>query len=256
MSWLENLERDQAAGTKRIAALLDPDDLPSGREWFRFLDRLQNSAITDVFIGGSLLIKQNVADIIQSVRDRFDGPITIFPGAPDQVVKGADALLFLSLISGRNADLLIGRHVEAAMRIRKLNLEVVPTGYMLIGDGPLTTAAYMSNSLPIPYAKKEITVATAVAGEMLGLGALFLDAGSGAQQCISPSTIRAVRDAVQCPIIVGGGINDAAGIQAAWQAGCDLVVIGDAIENRPSQLDWLPHPEAFSVQTNPAEKRL
>jgi putative glycerol-1-phosphate prenyltransferase len=91
---------------------------------------------------------------------------------------------------------------------------------------------------------------------MLGLGALFLDAGSGAQQCISPSTIRAVRDAVQCPIIVGGGINDAGDIQAAWQAGSDLVVIGHAIESRPFQLDWLPHPEAFSGQTNPAEKRL
>mgnify|MGYP001181125922 CR=1 FL=1 len=256
MSWIENLTADQALGKKRLAALLDPDDLPTGREWLRFLDRLQQSTITDVFIGGSLLTKHNVADIIQTVRERFNGPITIFPGSPDQVVKGADALLFLSLISGRNPDLLIGRHVEAAMRIRRLNLEIVPTGYMLIGDGPLTTAAYMSNSLPIPSAKKEITVATAVAGEMLGLGALFLDAGSGAQQCISPSTIRAVRDAVQCPIIVGGGINDAAGIQAAWQAGCDLVVIGDAIENRPSQLDWLPHPEAFSVQTNPAEKRL
>ncbi len=147
MSWLENLERDQTAGNKRLAALLDPDDLPSGREWLRFLDRLQNSAVTDVFIGGSLLIKQNVADIIQSVRDRFDGPITIFPGAPDQVVKGADALLFLSLISGRNPDLLIGRHVEAAMRIRRLGLEVVPTGYMLFGDGPLTTASYMSQTM-------------------------------------------------------------------------------------------------------------
>ena len=256
MSWIENLAADQALGKKRLAALIDPDDLPTGREWLRFLDGLQQSVVTDVFIGGSLLIKHNVVDIIQTVRERFDGPITIFPGSPDQVVKGADALLFLSLISGRNPDLLIGRHVEVAMRIRKLDLEVVPTGYMLIGDGPLTTAAYMSNSLPIPTAKKEITVATAVAGEMLVLGALFLDAGSGAQQCISPSTIRAVRDAVQCPIIVGGGINDAAGIQAAWQAGSDLVVIGNAIERRPFQLDWLPHPEAFRVQTNPAEKRL
>ena len=256
MSWIENLAADQALGKKRLAALIDPDDHPTGREWLRFLNGLQKSVVTDVFIGGSLLIKHNVVDIIQTVRERFDGPITIFPGSPDQVVKGADALLFLSLISGRHPDLLIGRHVEVAMRIRKLDLEVVPTGYMLIGDGPLTTAAYMSNSLPIPSAKKEITVATAVAGEMLGLGALFLDAGSGAQQCISPSTIRAVRDAVQCPIIVGGGINDAAGIQAAWQAGSDLVVIGHAIESRPFQLDWLPHPEAFSVQSNPTEKRL
>jgi len=107
MTWLENLEHDQTLGKKRLAALLDPDDLPSGREWLRFLDRLQNSTVTDIFIGGSLLIKQNVGDIIQTVRERFDGPITIFPGAPDQVVKGADALLFLSLISGATRTCLL-----------------------------------------------------------------------------------------------------------------------------------------------------
>lgn len=249
MSWLENLERDQAAGTKRLAALLDPDDLPSGREWLRFLDRLQNSAITDVFIGGSLLIKQNVADIIQSVRDRFNGPITIFPGAPDQVVKGADALLFLSLISGRNADLLIGRHVEAAMRIRRLGIEIVPTGYMLFGDGQLTTAAYMSQTMPIPLNKPEIAAATAVAGEMLGLRVLFADAGSGANQSVTASIIAGIKENTSCPLIVGGGFNDAASVIAAWNAGADLVVIGNAIEVQPNDLTWLPNPNGHSQAT-------
>jgi phosphoglycerol geranylgeranyltransferase len=246
MTWLENLEHDQTLGKKRLAALLDPDDLPSGREWLRFLDRLQNSTVTDIFIGGSLLIKQNVGDIIQTIRERFDGPITIFPGAPDQVVKGADALLFLSLISGRNPDLLIGRHVEAAMQIRRMGLEIVPTGYMLFGNGPLTTAAYMSQTLPIPLNKPEIAAATAVAGEMLGLRVLFTDAGSGASQSVTASIMAGIRENTSCPLIVGGGFNDAASIQAAWNAGADLVVIGNAIEKQPNDLSWLPDPNAFS----------
>ena len=246
MTWLENLEHDQTLGKKRLAALLDPDDLPSGREWLRFLDRLQNSTVTDIFIGGSLLIKQNVGDIIQTVRERFDGPITIFPGAPDQVVKGADALLFLSLISGRNPDLLIGRHVEAAMRIRRMGLEIVPTGYMLFGNGPLTTAAFMSQTLPIPLNKPEIAAATAVAGEMLGLRVLFTDAGSGASQSVTASIMAGIRENTSCPLIVGGGFNDAASIRAAWNAGADLVVIGNAIEKQPNDLSWLPDPNDFS----------
>lgn len=251
MTWLENLEHDQTLGKKRLAALLDPDDLPSGREWLRFLDRLQNSAVTDIFIGGSLLIKQNVGDIIQTVRDRFDGPITIFPGAPDQVVKGADALLFLSLISGRNPALLIGRHVEAAMRIRRMELEIVPTGYMLFGDGPLTTAAYMSQTLPIPLNKPDIASATAVAGEMLGLRVLFADAGSGASQAVTASIIAGIRENTTCPLIVGGGFNDAASVEAAWNSGANLVVIGNAIEKQPNDLSWLPDPKNFSKASRP-----
>lgn len=256
MSWLHELRNDQHDGRKRLAALLDPDDLPTGRDWTRFVDGLNASPITDIFVGGSLLTARNVKDVLHSLRAHYEGRITLFPGSPEQVTPGADAVLLLSLISGRNADLLIGRHVESCMRIREMGMDIVPTGYMLIGDGPLTTAAYMSNCLPIPSAKKEIAVATAVAGEMLGLGALFMDAGSGAQQRVSPSTIQAVRDAVRCPLIVGGGIGDAAGIQAAWHAGADLVVVGQAIEHRPFQLDWLPHPEVFSAHANPAEEQL
>lgn len=254
MSWLQDLKQDQQEGRKRLAALLDPDDLPTGRDWTRFIKGLSESPITDIFIGGSLLTSRNVKDILQSLRAHYDGRVTLFPGSPEQVTPGADAVLFLSLISSRNPDLLIGRHVESGMRIREMGMDVVPTGYMLIGDGPLTTAAYMSNSLPIPSAKKEIAVATAVAGEMLGLQAIFMDAGSGANQCISPSTIHAVRNAVRCPIIVGGGIRDAAGVEAAWQAGADLVVIGQAIESRPFQLEWIPQPESFRAQAKEARK--
>ena len=192
-----------------------------------------------------MLIRNNVSDMMQSIRERFSGKITIFPGSPDQVISGADAVLFLSLISGRNPDLLIGRHVESAMRIRRLRIETIPTGYLLIGDGPLTTAAYMSQTIPIPTSKPEIAVATAVAGEMLGLRVMFVDAGSGASQPVPLKTIASIRNQTTCPLIVGGGLNDAPSIEAAWQAGADLVVIGSAIENKPEDLNWLPNPAAF-----------
>ena len=246
MSWLAEIKQNSTDGRKRLAVLLDPDDLPVGRNWHAFIDRLEASPVTDLFIGGSLLMRKSVTEIMSGIRERFTGHITIFPGAPDQVVAGADTVLFLSVISGRNADLLIGRHVESAMRIRKLQLETVPTGYILMGDGPLTTAAYMSQSLPIPSNKPEIAVATAVAGEMLGLQVMFLDAGSGAQRPIPLAAISAIHAHVDCPIIVGGGINDAPYIEAAWQAGADCVVVGSAIENRPNDLSWLPHPGNFS----------
>ena len=245
MTWLEQLQSDSLNGTKRLATLLDPDDLPSGRAWHALIDRIEASPVTDIFIGGSLLIRNNVSDMMQSIRERFSGKITIFPGSPDQVISGADAVLFLSLISGRNPDLLIGRHVESAMRIRRLRIETIPTGYLLIGDGPLTTAAYMSQTIPIPSSKPEIAVATAVAGEMLGLRVMFVDAGSGASQPVPLTASASIRNQTTCPLIVGGGLNDAPSIEAAWQAGADLVVIGSAIENKPEDLNWLPNPAAF-----------
>ena len=228
-----------------FAALLDPDDLPVGRDWVRFLDALEASPITDIFIGGSLLNRRQVKDVLHPLRDRFQNRLTIFPGSPDQVTAGADNVLFLSLISGRNPDFLIGRHVESAMRIRQMGMEVVPTGYILVGDGPLTTAAYISQTSPIPSQKPQIVAATAVAGEMLGLKLLFLDAGSGAGESVPVAVISAVRTSTFVPLIVGGGIRDAAGIQAAWHAGADLVVIGQAIEQRPNDLSWLPDPKDY-----------
>ena len=255
MSWLDSLIATRAHGGKRLAALLDPDDLPVGREWLKFIERLKQSPITDIFIGGSLLNRRNVKDVIQPLQQNFNGNIVLFPGAPDQVAPGADAVLFLSLISGRNPDFLIGRHVESAMRIRRMGMETIPTGYMLVGDGPLTTAAYMSQTTPIPSRKPEIVAATAVAGEMLGLRALFLDAGSGAGQSVPVSAIAAVREQTDCPLLVGGGIRDAAGVEAAWNAGADLVVIGQAIEERPQDLSWLPRlpkpQKENSSDTNP-----
>ncbi len=245
MTWFDQIRN----GQKRLACLIDPDDLPTGRAWGTFLDRLEASPVTDVFIGGSLLTQRNVGSMMGAIRDRFSGPIVLFPGSPDQVVAGADAVLFLSLISGRNADYLIGRHVESGMRIRRLGMEVIPTGYLLVGDGPLTTASYISHSLPIPASKPGIVAATAVAGEMLGLRAMYLDAGSGAGHPVPLAAIEQVREHTAAPIIVGGGLNDAASIRAAWAAGADVAVVGTAIERKPEDLAWLPDP--VSASSNP-----
>ena len=251
MTWFTDLMAARSSDQKRLACLIDPDDLPSGRAWGTFLDQLELSPVTDVFVGGSLLTRRGVGAVLGAIRERFRGPIVLFPGSPDQVVAGADAVLFLSLISGRNADYLIGRHVESGMRIRRLGMEVVPTGYLLVGDGPHTTASYVTQTAPIPAGKPGIAAATAVAGEMLGLRAMYLDAGSGAGHPVPVSAIEAVREHTAAPIIVGGGLNDAAKIRAAWAAGADVAVVGTAIERRPTDLAWLPNPERFSASSNP-----
>ena len=219
MSWLESLTSDARSGSKRLAVLVDPEDAPSGKAWLDLVDRVRTSDATDVFVGGSLVTHNSTQRVVQELKRAVSQPVVLFPGATTQVVGEADALLFLSLISGRNPDLLIGRHVEAAPSIARLELETVPTGYMLIGDPPLTAAAYMSHSLPIPMSKPDLAVATALAGEMLGLRCLYLDAGSGAGTPIPAQTIRAISEAVSLPLIVGGGLSCQGDLYRAWTQG-------------------------------------
>ena len=152
-SWLEGLFDDMHAGNRRLAILIDPEDMPPKPQWLDLLGRVALSDATDVLVGGSLVTNDVTAHVVEDLKKALPQPVVLFPGSPHQVVEKADALLFLSLISGRNADLLIGRHVEAAPRIARMDLETVPTGYMLIGDPPLTAAAYMSHSLPLPLDK-------------------------------------------------------------------------------------------------------
>lgn len=239
MSWLESLTSDTRSGSKRLAVLVDPEDAPSGKAWLDLVDRVRTSDATDVFVGGSLVTHNSTQRVVQELKRAVSQPVVLFPGATTQVVGEADALLFLSLISGRNPDLLIGRHVEAAPSIARLELETVPTGYMLIGDPPLTAAAYMSHSLPIPMSKPDLAVATALAGEMLGLRCLYLDAGSGAGTPIPAQTIRAISEAVSLPLIVGGGLSCQDDLDRAWDAGATCAVIGSAVEQEPAVLDRL-----------------
>jgi len=220
------------AQRKQLAVLIDPD-----RQAPDQLDGLLGrSLLADVdffLVGGSLLTANALDATLVAIKNRCNKPIVLFPGSIHQISSLADALLFLSLISGRNPELLIGNHVLAAPMLRESGLEVLPTGYMLIDGGRPTTVSYISNTLPIPADKPDIAACTAMAGEMLGLGLIYLDSGSGALQAVSPATISAVRQVVSLPIIVGGGIRRPEQALAAWQAGADVVVVGNAFEREP-----------------------
>ncbi|MBT7652974.1 MAG: geranylgeranylglyceryl/heptaprenylglyceryl phosphate synthase [Flavobacteriales bacterium] len=229
-NWLKNLQISKRQGEKRFAVLLDPDKIPTGEELYNWLNEIEQSGATDILIGGSHLSKGNTEELVKNAKKQTSLPVVLFPGSPEQVTEHADVLLFLSLVSGRNADLLIGRHVEAAPLIMAMDIETIATGYLLVGDGPLTTAAYITQTLPIPSAKPELAVATASAAVLLGMQAVYLDAGSGAANSIPTEVVSAVSNAVDVPIIVGGGIRDFEGMERVWAAGADLVVLGTVLE--------------------------
>lgn len=214
---------------KSFAVLIDPDKAPIER-----LDELialgAEAAVDFWFVGGSLVVSHQLEEQVQYLKKHSDIPVILFPGSPSQVTRHADALLYLSLVSGRNADLLIGQHVLSAPLVKQSGLEVLPTGYMVIDGGAPTTVSYISNASPIPANKKEIAQCTAMAAEMLGMKLIYLDAGSGARTPVSEEMIEAVATQIAVPLIVGGGITDAVKAAAACRAGADLVVVGNAIE--------------------------
>jgi len=194
------------AGKKRFIVLLDPDKTKLSK-----VDQIVESSIeagVDIFfLGGSLVVNNMLDQLIMNIREKCDIPIVLFPGNSFQLSYKANALLFLSLISGRNADLLIGKHVVTAPYLKMSGLEIISTGYMLIDGGIPTSVSYMSNTYPIPQDKNDIALCTALAGEMLGLKMIFMDAGSGAKIPVSPEMIDAVSSAINIPLIVGGGIR-------------------------------------------------
>lgn len=222
----------KAQGRKGLAVLIDPDT-----ENVRpLLEAMRHAGADMVLVGGSLMTKYRMETCLQEVREYTDLPVVLFPGSPLQISDKADALLFLSLISGRNAELLIGHHVASAPLLRSLSIEVISCGYMLVDCGRSTTASYVSQTLPIPWNKPEIAAATALAGEYLGLSSLYLDGGSGADRPVSPQMIRAVRNCTQLPLIVGGGIRREDDLRKAYEAGADVVIVGTAFEEAPEML--------------------
>jgi len=219
---------------KQFAVLVDPDKhQPSGLS--KLAGIIQGAGADYVFVGGSLLTRDLFERSIRILRDHCDRPIIIFPGGSIQISPEADAILFLSLISGRNPDLLIGRHVESAGLIRDIGLEVIPTGYILVDGGKASSVSYISNTQPIPSDKSDIAAATALAGEMLGLRVTYLDAGSGALKPVPEDMIKKVRSVVKTPLIVGGGIKDVSTAEKAFSAGADLIVVGNSLEKDPSR---------------------
>lgn len=219
-------------GKKRFAVLVDPDK-PSIQEIEQLAESAKKCKVDMFFVGGSLLTSNNLDICIKVLKEKTQIPVILFPGNTLQMSSRADAILFLSLISGRNPEMLIGRHVIAAPFLKLSKLEVIPTGYMLIDSGKPTAVTYMSNSLPIPYDKDDIAACTAMAGEMLGLRIIFMDCGSGAQKAISESMLKMVKQSINIPLIVGGGINSPELAGKICQAGADVVVVGNALEKEP-----------------------
>lgn len=236
MNILAALEERHRLGKKSIGVLVDPDKVREPNE-LNHLVNLSNENCIDFFlVGGSLITTTNLSEVIKHIKEQVSIPVIIFPGSSIQIDSNADAILFLSLISGRNPDLLIGQHVVAAPIIKNNQLEVMPTGYMLINSGRTTSVAYISNTTPIPDDKYSLAACTALAGEMLGLRLIYLDAGSGAEVAISPRMISAVRKAIKVPLIVGGGIDTKQKAIDALEAGADMIVIGNALEKDPDLL--------------------
>jgi putative glycerol-1-phosphate prenyltransferase len=222
----------KAAGKKKFAVLLDPDRMHGDRPE-RMAELAAENGVDYFFVGGSLLVNNNLDDTLTRIRQHCAIPLVLFPGNSFQLSYRADALLFLSLISGRNPELLIGQHVIAAPFLKVSPLEIVSCGYMLIDGGVQTAVQYMSNTYPIPADKLDIAVSTALAGEMLGLKTLYLEAGSGAKIPVPEIMIEAVAGATSIPIIAGGGLRTPENVYAAARAGADVVVVGNALEKDP-----------------------
>ncbi|NOT75031.1 MAG: geranylgeranylglyceryl/heptaprenylglyceryl phosphate synthase [Cyclobacteriaceae bacterium] len=236
MKILEILQQRHRLGKKSIAVLVDPDKADDPAKLKHLIHLANENCVDFFFVGGSLVTTPYLSDVIQSIKETVNIPVILFPGSSLQIDPSADAILFLSLISGRNPDLLIGQHVQAAPILKNNRMEVLPTGYMLISSGRTTSVAYISNTTPIPEDKYSLAACTALAGEMLGLQLIYLDAGSGAEREISPRMISAVRKSIEVPMIVGGGITTPQKAIAALEAGADMIVIGNALEKSPDLL--------------------
>ncbi len=230
-----NIQEAKAQGRKLFAVLIDPDKVKPD-ELERLVYQANEVKVDYFFIGGSLVMENQLDLCLEIISRNCDIPTILFPGSILQINRRARAILLLSLLSGRNPEFLIGQHVVAAPYLRESGLEVMPTAYLLIDGGRPTTASYISNTLPIPADKPDIAACTAMAGEMLGFRLVYLDAGSGAQNKVSDATIRAVRAAVKLPLIVGGGLRNPKQAGASLKAGADLLVIGSAIEKKPDLL--------------------
>lgn len=229
----QQFETNKKSGKKSFAVLVDPDKVDN--EKIDQLVTLATDARVDYFfVGGSLVISSHLDECIQQIKANCSIPVLLFPGSPSQVSKYADALLYLSLISGRNPELLIGQHVISAPFVKKSGLEIMPTGYMVIDGGAPTTVSYISNATPIPADKNEIAMCTAMAGEMLGMKLIYMDAGSGAKRPITETMIEKVARNISIPLIIGGGITEPEKAYHNCKAGADVIVVGNAIEKDPS----------------------
>lgn len=233
---MEEMEMDKqlynslfCSEAKKLSVVIDPDS--DENEILSIVNECNANNIDIILLGGSLVTEGSTDKAARIIKENSSIPVVLFPGSEIQLTNKADALLLLSLISGRNPDLLIGKHVVSAPFIKKSGMETISTGYVLIDGGRPTSVTYMSNTFPIPADKPDIAMATALAGELLGMKLIFLDAGSGALKHVSPKMIQRIQKSIDIPIIVGGGIKEPEELESVFMAGANVVVIGTTIEN-------------------------
>ncbi len=226
------------AKQKSLALLIDPDKADS-KAYDELLMNISGSNVDYILVGGSLISSGKISKVLNDLAYFKQIPKIIFPGNSLHIDQSADALLFLSLISGRNAEFLIGQQVLAAPLLYKSSLEILSTGYILVDGGNQTTVAYISNTTPIPNDKPDIAVATALAGQMIGHSLIYLDCGSGAKTTVSNEMIAAVRSKIELPLIVGGGIRTKSQAFDIWKSGADIIVVGNSLEENPNFLTEL-----------------
>lgn len=234
----KNIQLSISKGEKLLAVLIDPDKFALEKTK-GFIEKINQSVATHIFVGGSTVEETITETLIIELKKYTNLPIVLFPGDITQLTNKADALLFLSLISGRNPEYLIGKHVASVSKLRHTTLEIIPTGYMLIENGKETAVQRVTETQPMPKNNIQNIIDTAKAGELLGMKLIYLEAGSGAKEPVSQEIINLVKQELQIPLIVGGGIKTGEQLKKAYNAGANLVVIGTAFEEDDSFFETL-----------------
>jgi putative glycerol-1-phosphate prenyltransferase len=237
----QHIVRSAKNDEKLLAVLIDPDKMELLRV-ANFMAKVNQSIATHVFVGGSEVDKNATEVLVEAIKKHTHLPVVLFPGDQLQITDKADGILFLSLISGRNPEYLIGQHVDSVSRLKATNLEIIPTGYILIENGKQTAVELVSQTKPIKRSDLELIQNTAVAGQFLGMKLIYLEAGSGATHAIEPHIISSVKRQLNIPLIVGGGIRTKSAMDEAYKAGADLVVIGTAFEDNEDFFEELKAP--------------
>ncbi|WP_299553415.1 geranylgeranylglyceryl/heptaprenylglyceryl phosphate synthase [Seonamhaeicola sp.] len=233
-----NIQSSILRGDKLLSVLIDPDKMPLANT-ANFISKLNQSVTTHIFVGGSTVEGNATEVLVNEIKKHTNLPILLFPGDVNQITDKADGLLFLSLISGRNPEYLIGKHVKSISKLAKTQLEVISTGYILIEGGKETAVERETNTKPLLINNIQKIIDTAKAGELLGMKLIYLEAGSGAKHPVAGDIIAKVKKEISIPIIVGGGIRTKQQLDQAYKAGADWVVIGTAFEEDESFFDEL-----------------
>ena len=236
-SVLKYILAKKTKGEKMLAVLLDPDSYQDPKKLIEAVTLCEINGIDLIFVGGSLVTSDQFEEFITEVKEYTSIPVVIFPGDNSQLSGNADALLLLSLISGRNPEYLIGQHVRASMKIKKLNIETIPTGYMLIDGNSNTSVSYISQTIPIPRDKNDIAISTALAAEQLGMQLIYMDCGSGAQLTVKNEMLTELQKHITVPIVIGGGVRDLNKLKSLFDSGADIVVIGNIFEKKPGEIE-------------------